>query len=128
MGRARLYAQLVRLPNLPSAFGDIVLVALAAVALPDHWLRFAFLMPSSACLYCAGMVWNDYFDVEQDRRERPFRPIPSGRVTPRQAMIVGLVLLALGLAGAAVAGWTSAGWSSLPLLLAALLVAALVSY
>ena len=27
---------------------------------------------------------NDYFDREQDARERPFRPIPSGRVSPRK--------------------------------------------
>src|SRR5207248_5643169 len=85
MSRAQTYAQLVRLPNVPTALADICLGALAAGALPGRWLSFALLLPASACLYCAGMVWNDYFDVEQDRRERPSRPIPSGRMTRREA-------------------------------------------
>ncbi len=104
MSRARLYAQLVRLPNLPSAFADILLGALATAALPAHWLPFAFLLPATACLYCAGMVWNDFFDVAQDRRERPFRPIPSGRVSRREAALIGAVLLLGGVLFAGLAG------------------------
>src|SRR5580698_10416697 len=104
MSRAQLYAQLVRLPNLPSALADIFLGALATSALPSHWLPFAFLLPASACLYCAGMVWNDFFDVAQDRRERPFRPIPSGRVSRREAALVGAVLLLGGVLFAGLAG------------------------
>jgi len=104
MSRARVYAQLVRLPNLPSAFADILLGALATAALPSQWLPFAFLLPASACLYCAGMVWNDFFDVAQDRRERPFRPIPSGQVSRGEAALVGAVLLLGGVLFAGLAG------------------------
>jgi len=96
MSRARLYAQLVRLPNLPSAFADICLGALAARALPGHWLPFAFLLLASGALYCAGMVWNDFFDVEQDRRERPDRPVASGKVSPQEAALLGCGLVAAG--------------------------------
>src|SRR5262245_55663963 len=105
MNALRPYAQLVRLPNLPSAVADILLAALAVGALPGRWPTFALLALASACLYCAGMAFNDYFDVEQDRRERPFRPIPSGRVTPRQAARLGAALLAAGVALALLAGW-----------------------
>jgi 4-hydroxybenzoate polyprenyltransferase len=103
MSRAQLYAQLVRLPNLPSAFADILLGALATGALRGHWLPFAFLLPASGCLYCAGMVWNDFFDVEQDKRERPFRPIASGRVSRLEAALLGGVLLLSGVLVAALA-------------------------
>jgi heme O synthase-like polyprenyltransferase len=109
MSDLRAYAQLVRLPNLPSALADICLGVLAAQALPEHGLSFALLLIASACLYSAGMVWNDYFDREQDRRERPFRPLPSGRVSLQQAVRLGSVLLAAGLLAAYLAGGPSIG-------------------
>jgi 4-hydroxybenzoate polyprenyltransferase len=108
MSRWPTYAQLVRLPNLPSALADICLGALATGSLPERWLPFVLLLPASACLYCGGMVFNDYFDVEQDRRERPFRPIPSGRVSLREAALLGSALLAAGVVFALLAGWSQA--------------------
>jgi 4-hydroxybenzoate polyprenyltransferase len=54
------------------------------------------------------MVWNDYFDREQDRRERPFRPLPSGRVSTKQAASLGTILLVAGVVLAVAAGRTSA--------------------
>src|ERR1019366_1143630 len=81
----RSYAQLVRLPNLPSALADIGLAGLATGLVVARLPVFLLLLTSSACLYLAGMVWNDYFDLDQDRRERPDRPIPSGAITLRRA-------------------------------------------
>src|SRR5262245_40983866 len=92
----RAYAQLVRLPNVFTALAAICLWALAAGTLSERWLSFGLLLLASACLYCGGMVWNDYFDVEQDRKERPFRPLPSGRITPGEAARFGGALLAGG--------------------------------
>lgn len=109
MSDLRAYAQLVRLPNLPTALADICLGALVAHALPQHGLSFGLLLLASACLYCAGMVWNDYFDREQDRRERPSRPLPSGRVFPAQAVRLGCVLIATGLLLAGLVGGPSIG-------------------
>lgn len=103
----RAYAQLARLPNLPTALADICLGTLAAAALPQHGFAFATLLLASACLYSAGMVWNDYFDQEQDRRERPFRPLPSGRITPRQAALLGAGLLVGGVLLSLLAGKAS---------------------
>src|SRR5437588_5137547 len=100
MSRLRAYAQLVRLPNLPTALADICLAALALVVqFPSadfSALRFVLLLLASGCLYSAGMVWNDYFDQEQDRRERPFRPLPSGRIKPAEAVRLGSGLFLLG--------------------------------
>jgi 4-hydroxybenzoate polyprenyltransferase len=106
----RAYAQLVRLPNVFTALADIsvgCLTAWTTGALWPQWPRFLCLLAGSACLYSSGMVWNDFFDVEQDRRERPFRPLPSGRVSRSGAGWFGATLAILGLALALLAGWAS---------------------
>ncbi|MFO0004120.1 MAG: UbiA family prenyltransferase, partial [bacterium] len=54
--------------------------------------------------YVGGMILNDAFDAEIDSRERPARPIPSGRVGRRAAFAVGFALLAASIALALVAG------------------------
>ena len=81
MSRIRAYAQLVRLPNVFTALADICLGALVAGTTDVPRMAFVCVLLASACLYSGGMVWNDFFDVEQDRRERPFRPLPSGRIS-----------------------------------------------
>src|ERR1051326_4174141 len=128
----RTYAQLVRLPNVFTALADICLGAVAVLGmggnLGGRWWNFLLLLLSSACLYCAGMVWNDVFDIEQDRRERPFGPIPSGRVSRRAAMLLGVILLGVGLVCTAAAGIRAGGWSSLSLSVAGLLVIMILSY
>ncbi len=110
MNRLQPYAQLVRLPNLPTALADIALGALAigAWAEPRRWPIYLLLMLASACLYCGGMAWNDFFDREQDRLERPDRPLPSGKITPRQAALCATGLVAAGAAFAFLAGLSRA--------------------
>ena len=122
------FARLVRLPNAFTAIADICLGALVTGALPEHSFRFAWLLGASVCLYWAGMVWNDYFDLDQDKRERPFRPLPSGRVSIASAWRIGLVLVVFGLASALLADWQDSGlrWRAFPL--AVLLVVAILSY
>src|SRR5260370_3647465 len=91
------YAQLVRLPNAFTAIADIVLGFLVTGALWSEggirWSRlgsFVCLLIASTLLYWAGMVWNDYFDLAEDRRDRPGRPLPSGRVPVGTAVGLGL--------------------------------------
>lgn len=122
------YAQLVRLPNVFTALADICLGALAAGALPDLWPAFACLLFASACLYSAGMVWNDFFDLDQDYRERPFRPLPSGRVSRGTAAVFGTLLLALGIVFAGLAGLSGDSFRLLPIVLGGCLVAAILLY
>ncbi|KAB2352437.1 SCO3242 family prenyltransferase [Actinomadura rudentiformis] len=59
---------------------------------------------SAVCLYWAGMALNDYADRVVDAEERPERPIPSGRVRPRQALAIASGLTGAGLAVAALSG------------------------
>jgi 4-hydroxybenzoate polyprenyltransferase len=128
MKRLHAYAQLVRLPNVFTAVADIGLAGLATGAWATAWLPLAMVLLASASLYCSGMVWNDFFDYEQDRRERPFRPLPSGRVARTVAARLGAGLMAAGLFWATFAGWRTGGWNWSPLVLAGLLVVAILLY
>src|SRR5438128_10902981 len=116
----RDYAQLIRLPNVFTAFADIALGGLCAWgsgASSSTWLVFPLLLLSSACLYSSGMAWNDFFDLAQDSRERPFRPIPSGRISRLDAaMFAGMLqILGLLLAGALAFVADGPGWAPLGL-------------
>jgi 4-hydroxybenzoate polyprenyltransferase len=94
------YAQLVRLPNVFTAMADIILAALVTgvfgPAEPDggiRWARiaaFLCLLIASTLLYWAGMIWNDYFDLDEDRRDRPGRPLASGRIPLSTAVWLGI--------------------------------------
>jgi 4-hydroxybenzoate polyprenyltransferase len=126
--RRLAYAQLVRLPNVFTAIADILMAALAVGALTSDWLAVLLAILASSSLYCAGMVWNDFFDIEQDRRERPFRPLPSGRVSRASAQLVGVALLSVGLGCAVLVDVQAGRFPGLTSGLAVLLVAAILLY
>ena len=91
--------------------------------------RFALILVAGVCLYWAGMVLNDVFDIEKDRAERPKRPLPSGAISLSQATIAGWTFLLLGVILAAVAGYLPGNnptW--LPAAIALALAAAIVAY
>jgi len=104
VGRWLALAQLLRLPNVFTAWADIFLAAFAIGIWPELIIPFFFLLLASTFLYWSGMVWNDFFDVDQDRRERPFRPLPSGKIRLGSAAALGMCLLIAGVACAAASG------------------------
>jgi 4-hydroxybenzoate polyprenyltransferase len=59
-----------------------------------------WLILSTIGLYGGGIVFNDVFDAKLDRKERPERPIPSGKATVVSAAILGIILLAIGITAA----------------------------
>lgn len=79
-------------------------VAQAATAseasVPMPWLRVALAVASAFLVTSASNAWNQIYDVEIDRINKPQRPLPSGRLTARQALLTGHVqaLCGLGLA------------------------------
>ena len=101
-------ARLLRLPNVFTALSDIALGVLVTVHFfPDaagEWPRLLALFLASGCLYCSGMVFNDFFDLAEDRRDRPFRPLASGRVSTTAALLIGIGLMSLGCAAGYFAG------------------------
>ncbi len=92
--------QIIR-PELPISAGICVLIGqIIAMGylppLPVAVLGFSlgFFLSSSA------MIFNDYFDLEVDRINAPQRPLPSGKLSPFEALLFGVItgVLALGIA------------------------------
>jgi 4-hydroxybenzoate polyprenyltransferase len=94
--------ELVRLPNIFTAPSDVAMgLAVSGAALTAS---HAGLLVASACAYAGGMALNDACDATLDARERPERPIPSGRITRAGAFTVAALLLVFCLALAAASG------------------------
>jgi len=76
---------------------------------------------TSLLLYAGGLLLNDYCDRKEDARDRPHRPLPSGRVNARVVLVVAIALLSGGVLLARLA--SDNGW-----IVAGLLVTAIVAY
>ncbi len=102
------YLELLRLPNVFTAIADVATGFFFIQAgwafsddpqpslLPIGVWTVALLAAASALLYWAGMVLNDVFDIELDRQEQPYRPLPSGRIPLSSARWLGWSLMTLG--------------------------------
>jgi 4-hydroxybenzoate polyprenyltransferase len=126
------YIELMRLPNVFTSVADVAMGFLFVQ--PSDWRwnvgrdswPLALLITASSLLYIAGIVLNDVFDLEIDRRQRPERPLPSGRVSLPAARLLGWLLLALGVASGVGAGlFVGHPW---PGVIAGLLAACIVLY
>jgi hypothetical protein len=105
-------AELVRAPAALSVPGDTVAGAAAAGGLRRNTPG---LIAASVCLYWGGMAANDWADRDLDARERPERPVPSGRVSPRQALLTAAGLTTAGVLIAGLAGGRRAAAVAVPL-------------
>ena len=106
------YLQLLRPANIVTAIADILAGFAISGSVAEifntgngwlfipEWKSLLWLMLSAAGLYGGGVVFNDFFDAELDKAERPERPIPSGRASRRGAGILGTVLLLIGIVSA----------------------------
>jgi 4-hydroxybenzoate polyprenyltransferase len=99
--------QLCRFAAVFTAMADVFLGYLLTHDGFESERDFGMLLGSSSCLYLAGMVFNDVFDRQVDALERSKRPIPSGRVSLREAATIGTCLVAFGLALAGAVGIAS---------------------
>jgi 4-hydroxybenzoate polyprenyltransferase len=105
------YLLLIRLPNLFTAPANVLSGYFAVsftlnstVSVGDHVdplaashiLQLCLLILSSVLLYISGTVMNDYFDLKTDLKERPERPLPSGMVSTRKALLIALVCMVSG--------------------------------
>jgi 4-hydroxybenzoate polyprenyltransferase len=94
-------ARLTRPANLFTAHADI-LAGFAAAGSSDP-TKAVLLLIATTGLYGGGIVFNDVFDAELDRSERPERPIPNRSVPVSLAIAWGSILLVCGI----VAAWAS---------------------
>ena len=95
--------QLMRPANMVTAIADVIAgIAIAGFLVIDiislqHTIHIILLCISTASLYAGGIVFNDVFDIEDDKANRPERVIPSGRVSLKQASILGITLFVIGI-------------------------------
>lgn len=68
---------------------------LASIGSVPPW-RVALAALVTMCGWEAGLYAGDYHDREIDAHSKPTRPIPSGRVSPREALATMLALIAAG--------------------------------
>jgi 4-hydroxybenzoate polyprenyltransferase len=108
------WLRLCRAPNVFTALADVSMGFLVARQALDELGIFVCLLASSAGLYMAGMVLNDVFDVEVDRKERPFRPLPSGQIALPTARMFGFGLLIAGIVLGTAAGYVAQSKDAVP--------------
>ena len=97
--------RLGRVSNLPTVWTNALAgIVLAGGHVADR--RTLPLIVAFSLFYVAGMYLNDAYDAGIDARERPERPIPSGRVNLETVFTIGFAMMALGLA---LLAWTGYG-------------------
>lgn len=97
------FLRLMRPANIVTSVADV----LAGIAISGYFLNVEtdyfpvlLLSVSTIGLYGGGIVFNDVFDAELDKLERPERAIPSGAVKLNEAIFLGIFLLVTGIAAA----------------------------
>lgn len=91
--------------ELPFAAG--VCVILGALLASGRLPRPAAVFPGFLSVFfvsAAALIFNDYFDVESDKINAPYRPLPAGMVTERDVVLLACGVSLLGFATASLIG------------------------
>ncbi|WP_163377638.1 UbiA-like protein EboC [Cyclobacterium sp. SYSU L10401] len=99
------HLRLTRPANIVTAIADILAGAAISGGLilfsPEvDWSKIGWLVLSTIGLYGGGVAFNDVFDAELDKVERPERPIPSGKASVKSAGLMAFLLLLVGVLAA----------------------------
>ncbi len=114
------YLQLVRIPGIFTAFSNVLIGYFFSISTTEI-ISFPFLLLTSGMLFCSGMIFNDYFDLKTDKKERPHRPLPSGKIPKKNALFLAIVFLILANFFAYVVGYES-------LIISLIMTALIISY
>ncbi len=97
---SKLHAWLimVRISNAPTVISNILAGTAIAITMQSKYWTWtpAYDLFFGVCIlaiYFAGMILNDAFDSNHDKKYRPDRPIPSGVIPKSAAWVVGLAIL-----------------------------------
>ncbi|MCY3741169.1 MAG: UbiA family prenyltransferase [Candidatus Poribacteria bacterium] len=94
MNRLKAYLELIRYPLF--AIPIVATLPGALIASQGKFTgRVAVALVIALFGYFAGMIKNDYFHHETDKQTNPERPLPSQRLTPRQAIVPASVIYGL---------------------------------
>ncbi len=96
LSAVKSYIELIRLPNcLIIALATYVGYIVSSTSLQVSE-KLLVLMLSSFFIAAGGNSINDYFDLEIDKVNKPWRPIPSGRISPNTAYKFSLLMFLIG--------------------------------
>jgi 4-hydroxybenzoate polyprenyltransferase len=112
--------KLGRVSNLPTVWTNVLAGAVLSGGDWRNW-RLGLMLVAMSAFYVGGMYLNDYFDRAIDARERPERPIPSGRIAAGAVAAIGFCLVGAGAIATAAMGPAAAA-------MAALLAISIVAY
>lgn len=103
---------LCRISNLPTVWMNVLTaMVLIQQARPDaiEWHWFPLLALSLSAFYCGGMVLNDLCDYQWDKLHQPYRPLVTGSVSVKAAVLIACLLFFLGFVIVALAPFKQAG-------------------
>ena len=100
------YLQLVRIPGIFTALSSVMIGYFFSLS-ETGVVSFPFLFLTSGMLFCSGMIFNDYFDLQIDKKERPDRPLPTKKISKQNALLLGVIFLILANFFAYVVGYYS---------------------
>jgi 4-hydroxybenzoate polyprenyltransferase len=107
------WAQLVRIPTVFTVIAQVLAAFLVTAGSPAvamaAWPRMVLILLAAVAVYWSGMILNDLWDIAEDRKARPDRPLPSGAISITAARTAAWTLLFLSIALAAVCGVVTAG-------------------
>ena len=94
----KYYMELMRAKNCLSASIGTIIAGLIASNFDINLLPSILIAALVVFLICGyGNVINDIFDIEIDRINKPYRPLPSNRISLKNAKLFSFLLLIMGL-------------------------------
>lgn len=90
------YIVMIRPINGVIAFISVILGALISKESLDPYYRVIIVGAAAFLLLSAGNVLNDFCDVKTDIINKPLRPIPSGKIGKKSALVFSIFLFVLG--------------------------------
>jgi len=103
---------------LATAIGVLSSAFYFPVALDGEvWRTYLLAAGVTSLIAAGGYVINDYYDLDIDSVNKPWRPLPSGAVSVKSALSLSMILFVLGIALSAVIGPISSVLAALTALL-----------
>ena len=106
------FLRMARPANILTAISDVIAgFAIAGVFFQEvvtiKLEAMVLLIVATIGLYAGGIVFNDIFDYDDDKLNRPERVLPTGKISMNEAIIFGIILFSMGIIAAFLASTLS---------------------
>ncbi len=91
------WTSIPRIMRLPNAVMGSLTVAISAALFTRDWIIISYGLLAYIFIASSQNIVNDIFDIEVDKINRPDRPLPSGKMTLKEAWILFYVFTIIGL-------------------------------